>query len=223
MAKKKSAKSAAPRSGPGRLSAEDAARLPDRLLDAALELFSERTYGDTTMEQIARRAGASTKTLYARYADKAEVIQAVVNRLIERSLASVAEQMPLDPHQAEPRAFLIALGTQMVTGISTQGSGLVQIALSESRRFPAIPKMYNDTLTMGRTRFQRALEEWHADGLLPDLKDPPMAAMALVSLLSDMARIRSAMGQPMSSAEIATYIPYATDLFLKGCGYRPRR
>ena len=30
------------------------------------------------------------------------------------------------------------------------------------------------------------------------------------------------MGQPMSDAEIAAYIPYATDLFLKGCGYRPR-
>ena len=35
------------------------------------------------MEQIARRAGASTKTLYARYADKAAVVQAVVNRIIE--------------------------------------------------------------------------------------------------------------------------------------------
>jgi AcrR family transcriptional regulator len=45
----------------------------DRLLDAALEVFNERTFADTTMEQIARRAGASTKTLYARYADKAAV------------------------------------------------------------------------------------------------------------------------------------------------------
>ena len=222
MAKKNSAECAGPRSGPGRLSVEDTARLPDRLLDAALELFSERTYGDTTMEQIARRAGASTKTLYARYADKAQVVQAVINRLIERSLAVVAETVPLDPHKAEPRVFLITLGTRMVTGISREGAGLVQISLSESRRFPAIPKMYNDTLAMGRARFQRALEEWHAGGLLPDLKNPPMAAMALVSLLTDMARIRTAMGQPMSDAEIAAYIPYATDLFLKGCGYRPR-
>src|ERR1044071_5325696 len=54
MTKKKSAKS---RGGPGRLSAEDAARLPDRLLDAALELFNERTYAEATMEQIARGGG----------------------------------------------------------------------------------------------------------------------------------------------------------------------
>ena len=78
MARKKTTKA---RGGPGRLSAEDAALLPDRLLDAALELFNERTYAEATMEQIARRAGASTKTLYARYADKAELVEAVVNRV----------------------------------------------------------------------------------------------------------------------------------------------
>ena len=36
-------------SRPGRLSAEQAAELPGRLMDAALALFTERGYGDTTM------------------------------------------------------------------------------------------------------------------------------------------------------------------------------
>jgi hypothetical protein len=49
-----------------------------------------------------------------------------------------------------------------------------------------------------------------------------MAAMLLLSLLTDMARIRTAMGESMSEKEIAAYIPYATDLFLKGCGYKPK-
>lgn len=220
MLKKKAGK---PRGGPGRLSAEDAARLPDRLLDAALELFNERTFADTTMEQIARRAGASTKTLYARYPDKAAVVQAVVNRIIERSLAAHATATSIDPCQTDPRSFLISLGTQIAMGISHEGAGLIQIALSEARRFPQITQMYNATLTRGRGIFRSALEAWHADGLLPELRDPPMAAMLLVSLLTDMGRIRTAMGQPMSDAEIAAYIPYAVDLFLRSCGYRPRK
>jgi len=220
MIKKKSAKA---RGGPGRLSAEDAARLPDRLLDAALEVFNERTYGDTTMEQIARRAGASTKTLYARYGDKAEVVQAVVNRMIERSLAAVAATASLDPKRIDPRAFIIALGTSIVTSISKEGAGLISIALSEARRFPAITKLYNGTLAHGRGIFGAALAQWHADGLLPELHNPEMAAMLLISMLTDMARIRTAMGQPMSDAEIAAYIPYATDIFLRGCGYRPKK
>jgi hypothetical protein len=49
-----------------------------------------------------------------------------------------------------------------------------------------------------------------------------MAATLLISMLTDMGRIRTAMGEPMSDAEIAAYIPYATDIFLRGCGYRPK-
>src|SRR5215470_14598008 len=127
MAKKKPVKS---RGGPGRLSAEDAAKLPDRLLDAALEVFNERSFADTTMEQIARRAGASTKTLYARYSDKAEVVEAVVNRIVERTLAAHAAAASLDPRQIDPRRFIIGLGTRIVEGIGAEGAGLIQVALS---------------------------------------------------------------------------------------------
>lgn len=219
MLKKKAAK---PRGGPGRLSAEDAARLPDRLLDAALELFNERTFADTTMEQIARRAGASTKTLYARYPDKPAVMQAVVDRIIKQALEKHAMATSIDPRQVEPRVFIIGLATRIVTQIGGDGAGLINIAFSEARRFPVIAQMYNATLTRGRGIFQNALEAWHADGLLPDLRDPPMAAMLLISMLTDMARIRSAMGDPMTQAEIEAYVPYAADHFLRGCGYRAK-
>lgn len=220
MTKKKSVK---PRGGPGRLSAEEAAKLPDRLLDAALELFNEKTFADTSMEQIARRAGASTKTLYARYADKAEVIEAVVNRIIECSLADMEKTTPLDPRRTDPRSFIQAFGIQIVTNISQVGTGLIRIAFCEARRFPAILKMYNGTLAHGRGIFCNALETWHSLGLLPDLKDPEMAAILLISMVTDMARIRTAMGDPMSDAEIAAYVPYATDIFLRGCGYRSKK
>lgn len=220
MTKKKAQK---PRGGPGRLSAEDAARLPDRLLDAALELFNEKTFADTSMEQIARRAGASTKTLYARYADKAEVVEAVVNRTIERTLAAQAAVASMDPAQIDPRSFIVGLGTRIVSGIGGEGAGLISIALSEARRFPIITKMYNATLSRGRGIFQHALEVWQAQGLLPDLTHPDLAAKLLISVLTDMARIRTAMGDPMSKEEVEIFIPYATDLFLRGCGYRPKK
>jgi len=219
MLKKKSAK---PRGGPGRLSAEDAAKLPDRLLDAALELFNERTFADTTMEQIARRAGASTKTLYARYSDKAAMVEAVVNRIIKQALEAHAMALSIDPRQADPRAFIIGLGTRILEQISGEGAGLINIALSEARRFPVITKLYNATLSRGRGIFRNALEAWHEQGLLPDLVNPEMAAMLLISMMTDMARIRTAMGQPMTKAEIDAFVPYAADMFLRGCGYKAK-
>ena len=50
-------------------------------------------YARATMDAIAKAAGASRKTIYARYANKAEVLTAVVNRLLDTALA---------PHEAEP-------------------------------------------------------------------------------------------------------------------------
>src|SRR5215475_947002 len=123
MQKKKASKT---RGGPGRLTAEEAARLPDRLLDAALELFNEQGYANTSMEQIARRAGATTKTLYARFSDKPAVVQAVVNRIIEASLKAVGTVAP-EPG-LDPRHFILAFGTEIVTNIGRSGAGLIQIA-----------------------------------------------------------------------------------------------
>ena len=129
----------------------------------------------------------------------------------------------IDPRQVEPRAFIVGLGTRILTQISGEAAGLINIALAEARRFPIITKMYNATLTRGRGIFRNALEIWHQDGLLPDLVNPEMAAMLLISMMTDMARIRTAMGDPMSKAEIDAYAPYAADMFLRGCGYRPRK
>ena len=88
----KSAKRVA-RPGPGRLSAEGAAGLMDRLLDAAHALFNKQGFSETTIDQIAKEAGASTKTIYTRFANKGEIMQAVVHRLVERSVASMPRQI----------------------------------------------------------------------------------------------------------------------------------
>jgi AcrR family transcriptional regulator len=175
------------------------------------------------MEQIARRAGASTKTLYARYSDKAAMVEAVVERIIKKALEAHAVATSIDPRQVDPRVFIVGLGTRILEQISGEGAGLINIALSEARRFPIITKMYNATLSRGRSIFRNALEIWHQDGLLPDLVNPEMAAMLLISMMTDMARIRTAMGDPMTKAEIDSFVPYAADMFLRGCGYRPKK
>jgi AcrR family transcriptional regulator len=219
MTSKKPAKA---RGGPGRLTTEEAAKVEDRLLDAAHALFNERSFGDITMEQIAKRAGASTKTLYSRFSDKAAVVQAVVNRIIEQALAAhAADVSSLDPRGIDPRLYIVSLSTKILHQLRGEAMGLIRFALSEARRFPIIAEMYNATLARGRGIFQHALQTWHAEGKLPGLKQPELAAMLTISALTDMARIRTAMGEPMSAAEIDAYVPYAADVLLRGWGYKP--
>ncbi|RIK89923.1 MAG: TetR family transcriptional regulator, partial [Burkholderiales bacterium] len=51
---------------------------PGELLDAALDLFVDRGFAATRLEDVARRAGVSKGTLYLYYANKEELLKAVV-------------------------------------------------------------------------------------------------------------------------------------------------
>jgi AcrR family transcriptional regulator len=216
---KKIGKILCPRSGPGRLSAEELAGLPDRLMDAALSLFNAQGYSDTTMEQIARQAGASTKTLYSRYANKAELVKAVVSRIVEHSIAAHAADIALNPSDTDPRIYLMGAARKMASTINGEAAGMVRIALVEARRFPELGQMYSESTTRGRGIYRDALESWHAQGLLPNLGDAGDAASLFVGMVNDQIRIRIAMGQPMTKAELDDHVPYVVDMFLRACGY----
>lgn len=86
-----------PRSG------EDARR---RLREAALELYAERGFDQTTAAQIAARAGVNTRTYFRHFADKREVLFDGEAALRTEVLEAVAEApADLEPLEALRLAF----------------------------------------------------------------------------------------------------------------------
>jgi AcrR family transcriptional regulator len=71
-----------------------------RLVAAALELFSERGYDDTTVVDIAERAGLTRSTFFRYFPDKADVFaagQETLKRLLIDGIRSApADATPLD-------------------------------------------------------------------------------------------------------------------------------
>ncbi len=57
----------------GRPTSEESRQLDETIKDAALELFLEAGYDGASMEAIARAAGITKRTLYARYREKSEL------------------------------------------------------------------------------------------------------------------------------------------------------
>jgi AcrR family transcriptional regulator len=60
-----------------------------RLEQAAMELYGERSYDQTTVAEIAARAGLTERTFFRHYADKREVLFAGSEMLAERLVAAV--------------------------------------------------------------------------------------------------------------------------------------
>jgi AcrR family transcriptional regulator len=71
----------------------------DRLIVAAVELFSEQTYDATTVAQIAERAGVTKSTFFRHFPDKRELLvagQTVLSRLLAEGIAEApADATPL--------------------------------------------------------------------------------------------------------------------------------
>lgn len=62
-----------------------------RLLKAALELYGEHGFEQTTVAEIAERAGLTERTFFRHFADKREVLFAGANVLQERMVSAVSQ------------------------------------------------------------------------------------------------------------------------------------
>jgi TetR/AcrR family transcriptional regulator, mexJK operon transcriptional repressor len=206
----------------GRLPASEAAQIPDRLLDAAMVLFTETGYAGTTMEAIARQAGASSKTVYSRYANKEEVLAALVKRLLERS---VPETVSVEEERREaPRTFLLRVAKELASlSEARETAGLNRLILAEAFRFPELSRLFIELHDRSSRVIREPLEAWREQGLLPDLPQPRLAAMLFVEMVASLPRIRALLGEPMSRRESNAMVQVAVDLFLKGCGYGQER
>jgi AcrR family transcriptional regulator len=83
--------------------------LPDargRMMAAALELYAERGYEQTTVDDIAERAGVTQRTFFRYFADKREVLFDGAAELQTRVLESIASA----PSSASP---IEVMGTAM--------------------------------------------------------------------------------------------------------------
>ncbi|MBL8551895.1 MAG: TetR/AcrR family transcriptional regulator C-terminal domain-containing protein [Hyphomonadaceae bacterium] len=215
-----SGKPAKPRpKGPGRLSADEAARLPDRLLDAAQSVFISVGYARATMDAIAAAAGASRKTLYARYANKAEILASVVNRLLDAALADAAPKGA--PAVDDPRAALLKLARELASlSEASQVAGLNRLIFAEAYQAPDLARLFLDLHTRAAENVQRTLETLHEEGALPLMPCPRFAALIFVEMVASMPRLRALLGAPLSKKETNKLTAAAVDIFLRGCGAR---
>jgi AcrR family transcriptional regulator len=72
----------------------------ERLTEAAMELFGERGYGKTTVEDIAARAGLTERTFFRYFTDKREVLFAgselFVKKVVDAVRSAPKSNAPLD-------------------------------------------------------------------------------------------------------------------------------
>lgn len=124
---------------------------PAELLAAALELFVEKGFAGTRLEDVAACAGVSKGTLYLYFANKEELFKAVVREaIVERLTQTRSEVAAFDG----PAPELIAqLYQSWWTNFgATQAAGISKLMMAESGNFPEIASFF----------LEEVIEPWHA-------------------------------------------------------------
>lgn len=85
---------------------ERRAQIRDELLDAAEALFARDGIQATSIEKIAAEAGFTRGAVYSNFADKDDLVVALLQRRVERSISEIHE---IYEQHAEPEDFYRAL------------------------------------------------------------------------------------------------------------------
>jgi AcrR family transcriptional regulator len=116
---------------------------PEEITAAALDLFAERGYAATRLEDVAGRAGVSKGTVYLYFANKEDLFKAVVRE----GIVSPLKEMRSIVEQFEGTTFellrLLIMGWWERVG-STRLSAIPKVMISEARNFPEIARFYVD-------------------------------------------------------------------------------
>jgi AcrR family transcriptional regulator len=127
------------------------------LLDTAAEVFLECGYKNANVAEIANRAGASKRTIYARYPSKAELFCAVVSRKIgELQEAHARTLLPNEPLAKVLDDYGMSLLQSM---LRPQLRALFQVVVSEIGEFPELACAFWE---LGPKRLTAMLEEYLA-------------------------------------------------------------
>lgn len=146
------------------------------LLRAAAEVFAERGYEGTGVQEIARRAGLTTGAIYGNFRGKADLLLEVVRNISDPAaqLQEIFDRYPDADTQIVDRLRMGA--SRMLDAERRQMRELQLEALVAARREPEVGAVVRDYLEKQRTPTRRAVEVGQQAGSLTTAVDADTVA-----------------------------------------------
>jgi AcrR family transcriptional regulator len=166
---------------------------PVEIIEAAIELFSERGFGATRLEDVARCAGVSKGTVFVYFANKEELFRAVAQTVLGTRLMALRE---VAGNLDVPVTRLVpALLGQAVQVMESGLPAMIRLLIAESRQFPDLAKVwYDEVVSKILALLVEAVRNGQARGEIRD-GDPQLFAMSIVSPMFALAMFREVFSQ----------------------------
>ncbi|HYH38854.1 MAG TPA: TetR/AcrR family transcriptional regulator [Azospirillum sp.] len=130
---------------------------PAEMIEAARDLFIERGFAATKLEDVARRAGVSVGLPYVYFENKAGLFKAVVRESVLPNIRLGEEMVESFPGPTDELLRLIVARFWQMN--REPAAGLPKLVVAEATNFPDIARFYMEEVVMrGRRFFARLIQ-----------------------------------------------------------------
>ncbi len=194
------------------------------ILDTARQMFLERGYDATSLDDVAAASGVSKTTVYNNFQDKEGLFSAVVLAVTERAEQIISELSATLSGDEPIAGRLTAVARALAYGVLNPAVvQLRRLAIAEALRFPGIVTAYWEraparTLALLTESFTQLA----ARGQL-DIDDPAAAAAifayAVLGLYQDQALLQP--DRPLARADLDQHVGQVVAAFLRAYAVTP--
>ena len=192
---------------------------PGELLAAALDLFVEKGYAATRVEEVASHAGVSKGTLFLYFPSKEELFKAVVREHISGHFALWSDEIErFEGSSHEMLRYCLNSWWQHIG--ATKASGIPKLMMSEARNFPELGAFYQqEVIEPGSALITRILQRGISRGEFRpmDLKYGVYMVLTPMMFLAMWTHSLDACCAPTARIEPDKYLAAQLDLLL--CGF----
>jgi AcrR family transcriptional regulator len=120
---------------------------PDEIMDAALDLFIEKGFAATRLDDVAKKAGVSKGTLYLYFSDKEDLFRKVVENGMVPQVKNLEDVIKAHTGSIDELVVKVVKGlTTLVT--TTKMGAMPKLMISEIGNFPKLGEFYRDEVIL---------------------------------------------------------------------------
>ncbi len=158
---------------------QQSSRRREAILTSAFQEFTHKGFGQTRMEDIARRAGVAKGSIYLHFSDKEALLEELIREYI---LPLVPRFTPSPDNKTPAKELLHAMFGNLLKRIAQGEAGqILHLVISEGPRFPRLAEVYFQTIiTPGLSNLEKVIRRGIETGEIKDrrLADCPQLLVA---------------------------------------------
>ena len=189
---------------------------PDEIMMAALDVFANRGFALTKLEDVARKAGVTKGTIYLYFHNKEALFKALVRETIVPVIAK--GETIAQAHTGSARELFVQLIREYWRLVGeTALSGIPRLMIAEARNFPELARFYyEEVVTRGHRLMAGVLERGIKAGEFRPVNVAVATKLAMAPLMHAVVALKAFSACMPEGLDVGKYLDTHIDLYLHG-------